>query len=105
MNKFNTLFEKRFLGCPLLATMRDEPRDRTVKIFYINEPGLVGVNDGIDTWISPVKGCFHNLKEGLLESQMVLAAAGRVSPEEQAVRQRHTMPTRPLMQRRSVHAH
>lgn len=104
MNKFNALFEKKFLGCPLLATMRDEPRDRTVKIFYINEPGLVGVNDGIDTWISPVKGCFHNLKEGLLESQIILAAAGSVKPEQE-VRPRHTMPARPLMQRRLVHAH
>jgi hypothetical protein len=77
----NRLFDKRFKGCPLLATMEDEARGRTVKIFYIEQPTLVGVWDGVDTWISAVKGCFRNLKEGLLESQIALAAEGKIAPE------------------------
>ena len=78
---YNRLFDKRFAGQPLLATMEDEARGRTVKIFYIEQPTLVGVWDGVDTWISAVKGCFRNLKEGLLESQIALAAEGKIAPE------------------------
>jgi len=87
---YNRLFDKRFAGQPLLATMFDEARDRTVKIFYIEESTHVGVYDGCDVWISPVKGCFKSLKEGYLNEQILLAEQGKVSPE---VPQRHKLNT------------
>lgn len=78
---YNRLFDKKFKECPLLATMLDEARGRNVKIFYIDDPLHVGVFDGVDTWVSPVKGCFHYLKEGLLDRQIVLAAQGKITAE------------------------
>lgn len=78
---YNRLFEKRFSGQPLLATMYDEARERTLKLFYIEEPDHVGAYDGVDVWISPTKGCFLGLKEGLLASQIVLATQGKILPE------------------------
>ncbi len=81
MTDYNRLFDKKFKGCPLLAVMDDEARGRNVKIFYIDDPLHVGVFDGVDTWVSPVKGCFHYLKEGLLDSQIALAVQGKIAPE------------------------
>ena len=99
MNSFEILFKSKFKKCPLLATMRDEGRDRTVKIFYIGQQvlagnALVGVYDGVDTWISPVKGCFQSLKDGYLASQIELAAQGKLLPEPTQRKQLPVLPVR-----------
>jgi hypothetical protein len=79
--EFNILFDRKFSGCPMLGTMYDEARDRTMKLFYVNMEGHVGVFDGVDTWISPIKGCFRQLKEGFLQEQILLAQQGKIGPE------------------------
>ena len=90
---YNRLFDKRFAGQPLLGTMFDEARNRTMKIFYIEESEHVGIYDSVDTWISPVKGCFKSLKEGFLLEQIALAEQGKISPESP---QRHRLLTAPV---------
>ena len=87
---YNRLFDKRFAGQPLLGTMHDEARNRTMKIFYIEEPDRVGIFDGVDTWISPVKGCFKSMKDGYLNEQILLAEQGKIPPEAP---QRHKLNT------------
>ena len=108
------LMKKKFLGCPMVATMQDTNRERTVKIYYIGETvpvpdpkqkeqgnAHVGVNDGVDVWISPVKGCFHLLHAGYLEQQLVLAAEGKIAPEQLVtIRKTINRPPVKIMQRR-----
>ena|ERR1017187_3280998 len=76
------LLKKKFMGCPMVAQMPDTNRERTVKIYYIGEVAHVGLNDGVDVWISPVKGCLQAMPVGVLEKQLVLAAEGKIAPEQ-----------------------
>lgn len=100
------LLHKKFMGCSLLATMSDTSRERTVKIYYIGSLTHVGLNDGVDVFISPVKGCLHSLPVGFLEKQLVLAAEGKIAPE-QTVTVRKTinrpLPVKIMHRRESTH--
>lgn len=46
----------RFGACHHIANARDEHRNRDVRLFHIpGEFEYIGINDGVDCWICPVK--------------------------------------------------
>jgi hypothetical protein len=56
MTRFNHYFANHFSACRLLAEAYDHCRNRDVRIYLVpGEMEFVGVTDGIDCWIAPVR--------------------------------------------------
>lgn len=60
MTQYNLLLNTHFRGRPLLGQMPDVNRGRILKAYYIGEDDVVGVSDGVESWISPLTAC-HDL--------------------------------------------
>lgn len=53
--KYNHYFANQFGSCRLLKTGRDPHRNRDVRIYALpGEFEVVGMTDGVDSWIAPV---------------------------------------------------
>ena len=52
--RFNNYLVSHFKACPLLLEYRDHGRQRQVRVFNIDDDTLVGVSDGVESWIAPV---------------------------------------------------
>lgn len=53
--RYNHHFSNQFSACRLLKTGRDPHRERDVKIYAIpGEFDVVGITDGVDSWVAPV---------------------------------------------------
>lgn len=53
----NGLLESHFKGKPQIAEMLDPHRGRVLKAYYIGEDSVVGLCDGVDSWVSNVLSC------------------------------------------------
>lgn len=54
MSRYNRHFANHFSSCRLLAYAYDPHRQRDVKLYMIpGEVEVVGVHDGVDSWIAP----------------------------------------------------
>ena len=51
----------KFDGKILLGEMEDPHKGRTLRAYYIGSDTLVGVNDGVDSWIASVEYSCHKL--------------------------------------------
>lgn len=67
--KYNRYFADGFRSCRLLATGHDPHRNRQVQVRMIpGEYELVGMHDGVDSWVAPVISPFlHHVKRCLDE--------------------------------------
>jgi len=68
-----------FAGCRLLAYARDYCRDRDVRIYQIpGQVDAVGISDGVDAWIAPVRADVFSVNVARLFDDM---QAGRELPK------------------------
>lgn len=51
MSEYNGLMNTHFSSCPKLGQFEDPYRDRTVSIFFLDREDMVGVSDGVDSWL------------------------------------------------------
>jgi hypothetical protein len=70
LGNFNAMMNRHFKGNEEIDSYPDRHRNRTIRIFFIGQPDVVGVSDGIDSWIAPVS-CFGNRKVILLVAARV----------------------------------
>jgi hypothetical protein len=57
VSRYNHHFANHFSSCVLLACARDPHRDRDVQLRLLpGEFDVVGVTDGVDSWVAPVAG-------------------------------------------------
>lgn len=73
---FKRLMNSKFDGCQLLATTEAPALNRTMKVYRIgNRRDVIGIHDGIDSWIASPGSCLRDLKiPQLLESQTPVIA-------------------------------
>lgn len=57
MNRYNEHIKRHFRGCELLAESRDEHRNRVLKYYFMNTNEVVGVSDGVDSWVTGPQAC------------------------------------------------
>ena len=56
MTRFNNHFNNNFGSCRCIAKAWDHCRNRDVSIYQIpNEIEVVGIHDGTDSWVAPVR--------------------------------------------------
>lgn len=79
MANWKTYMNSDYAGCRLLAYARDYCRNRDVRIYQIpGEVEAVGISDGVDRWIAPVKADVFSVNIARLFEDM---AAGREIPK------------------------
>lgn len=66
----------KYEGKPLLAEMPDPHRGRTLRAYYIGRDDLVGMHDGIDSWIMKVGAGAYAMK---LEEKIAAFHSGSLS--------------------------
>lgn len=59
MTRFNLMLNSHFKGRPLIASMYDPHRDCQLNIYFIGDDFLVGVSDGVDSWIANHRTSLH----------------------------------------------
>lgn len=81
--RFNQLLENHFAGCPVILTINDECRGRTIRVHYLkNYPEHAGMCDGTDAWIISV------IVRPEVKRIVDAIHAGEFVPEEARQRQR-----------------
>lgn len=51
MGALGRFFDSKFIGCMIVGVTHDPHRNRTVTLYALHdEPGMVGIYDGIDRW-------------------------------------------------------
>lgn len=51
MGQLSRFFDSKFIGCMIVGQTHDPHRGRTVTLYALHdEPGMVGIYDGIDRW-------------------------------------------------------
>ena len=69
MPRFNRDLNFHFKGRRLILETHDPHRDRPLRVFDVEEEGVVGISDGTDAWITPttMSLCGHDLLKCLKE--------------------------------------
>lgn len=66
MSEYNGLMNTHFKSCQKLAEVHDPHRDRMMAAFFIGREDLVGISDGVDSWLAHPDSLIHlKVKEPL----------------------------------------
>lgn len=69
--RYNGHFHSFFMGCPIVGRLADEGRGRTITLYAIaGEPEVVGMYDGVDTWVGSSSICGKKVIEELAAVHM-----------------------------------
>lgn len=59
MNRFNEMMVSHFKGYECVYEMNDTNRQRTLRVFNVGHPEVVGLSDGTDAWMASASGALN----------------------------------------------
>ena len=69
MGSLTRFFNAKFHGCMIVGVTRDPHRERTITVYALHdEPGMVGMYDGIDRWATSASSLFGSFGQTVREA-------------------------------------